>query len=165
MTGSARGRTSPERCWFPGRTPTLLTDDKAPFDTEAGEFMFGTRFTQSGTPFDAEMHDATYDEVAIFERVLSDAEIRNLALSSGTPSRAVTVEPVGSGSGSVTGPGIDCPGDCTEPYPYGSPVTLNASGIDGSTFAGWSGHCSGTDSCELTIDADRAVSASFTAAR
>jgi hypothetical protein len=78
------------------------------------------------------------------------------------PPKSLTIQLGGSGAGSVTGPGIDCPGDCSQTYPHGTPVTLTASGIDGSTFAGWGGECSGTDGCQVTMDADRTVSASFT---
>jgi large repetitive protein len=50
---------------------------------QAGPFMMGTRYQGDGTPYSLEMDDATYDDVAVFERILGDAEIRNLALASG----------------------------------------------------------------------------------
>jgi uncharacterized protein (DUF2147 family) len=77
--------------------------------------------------------------------------------------RTLTVTLGGSGTGSVTGPGISCPGDCTETFPDGASVTLNATPTGGSSFAGWGGACLGKDSCQLTMDADKAVSADFTA--
>jgi hypothetical protein len=77
--------------------------------------------------------------------------------------RTLTMAIGGSGTGTVTGPGINCPGDCTETYVEGTSVTLNASAALGSTFAGFSGACSGTGSCPLTIDADKSVSATFNA--
>lgn len=72
---------------------------------------------------------------------------------------AVSVSPVGGGS--VTGPGIGCPGDCTETYPLGTVVTLSASPADGFYFKGWSGACSGRGTCVLTMDADKGVIANF----
>ena len=78
------------------------------------------------------------------------------------------VDVTGDGSGTVTGPGIDCTGsssssdDCTETYVKGETVTLSAapSGA-GDAFGGWDRDCGGTGSCVLTMDADRSVGARF----
>jgi hypothetical protein len=67
----------------------------------------------------------------------------------------------GSGTGSVTGPGISCPGDCTETYTDGTQVTLQAAPSGSSIFGGWSGACSGSGSCQLTMDADKSAGATF----
>src|SRR2546423_11739795 len=40
-------------------------------------------------------------------------------------------------------------------------VTLAAAADAGSSFAGWSGLCSGTGGCTVTMDADKAVTATF----
>jgi hypothetical protein len=61
----------------------------------------------------------------------------------------------------VTGPGISCPGDCSQVYADGTSVTLSASFAGGSSFGGWSGACSGTGACQLTMSADKAVGAAF----
>ena len=74
--------------------------------------------------------------------------------------RTLTVTPP-TGSGGITGTGISCPGDCTQTYADGTAATLSADPPAGSTFAGWSGSCSGSGSCQLTMNADKAVSASF----
>ena len=65
---------------------------------------------------------------------------------------AFTVAPAGNGSGTVTGnpPGIDCPSSCMAFFTPGTAVTLTAAAAAGSTFAGWSGPCSGTGVCNLT---------------
>ncbi len=68
----------------------------------------------------------------------------------------------GDGSGTVTGPGITCPGDCDETYDYGTVVTLTASANTGSTFTGWSGDCTGTADCVVTMDQAQNVTATFT---
>jgi hypothetical protein len=76
----------------------------------------------------------------------------------------LTVSVAGTGSGAVTGTGISCPGTCSHSYPSGKSVTLTATPAAGSAFAGWSGAgCSGTGSCEVTMSADQAVTATFTA--
>ena len=72
--------------------------------------------------------------------------------------------PTGTGTGTITGPGINCPGDCTESYADGTAVSLSASPTGGSSFAGWSGDCTGTGACNLTMNANKGVSGSFTAA-
>ena len=43
-------------------------------------------------------------------------------------------------------------------------MTLSQSAGAGSTFAGWSGACSGTGGCTVTMDQARSVTATFTAA-
>ena len=78
-----------------------------------------------------------------------------------TTTRILTVAKAGSGSGTVTGPGISCGSDCSEPYADGTSVTLTATRAANSTFAGWSGACSGTGSCVVTMSADTFVTATF----
>jgi hypothetical protein len=78
----------------------------------------------------------------------------------------LTVMKEGSGGGTVTSDpvGINCGGDCTEPYTAGTPVTLTASPNTTSSFAGWSGGgCSGTASCTVTMNASQSVTATFNA--
>lgn len=77
--------------------------------------------------------------------------------------RTVTVGLSGSGAGRVTGPGIDCPGDCSQQLFDSEQVELNAQASAGSLFAGWSGDCAGASKCELTTTADRTVDAAFEA--
>ena len=77
----------------------------------------------------------------------------------------LTVTRTGNGLGTVTGTGIDCPGDCTEIVNAGTAVTLDASTAagSGSSFTGWTGGgCSGTGTCTVTITAATSVSAAFT---
>lgn len=68
----------------------------------------------------------------------------------------------GDGSGTITATGINCPGTCSNDYPYGTTVVLQASPAPGSTFAGWSGACTGTGGCQLVLSAARSVTATFT---
>jgi Tol biopolymer transport system component len=73
------------------------------------------------------------------------------------------VAKMGSGSGTVSSSaGIDCGGDCWELYEPGTQVTLSAVPATGSSFAGWSDGCSGTQAtCVLTMDASKRVTAAF----
>lgn len=68
------------------------------------------------------------------------------------------------GGGVVTGPGINCPGDCTELYDPGTPVTLTVTpDYDHFIFLHWEGCDSVSDlTCFLTIgDGIRQVKADF----
>jgi hypothetical protein len=73
----------------------------------------------------------------------------------------LTVTIAGSGSGSVTGDGISCPGTCSADYASGTALTLTPAPANGSTFDGWSGACSGTGPCDLTMNADQSATAMF----
>ncbi len=90
-----------------------------------------------------------------------------LAASSVTQTVAthsLTVALAGSGSGSVSGGGISCPGSCSRSFPGGTVVTLTASPGSGSTFTGWSGGgCAGTGTCTVTLSSDQSVTATFAA--
>ncbi|MBI5635246.1 MAG: SBBP repeat-containing protein, partial [Nitrospirae bacterium] len=69
------------------------------------------------------------------------------------------------GSGTVRSQvsGIDCGGDCTETYPMGSVVTLQAVPDTGSYFNGWTNGCVSLSlTCMVTMDAAKTVSADFT---
>jgi uncharacterized repeat protein (TIGR02543 family) len=74
------------------------------------------------------------------------------------------VSKTGTGSGTVTSnpTGISCGLDCSEAYVYNTSVTLSASAGTGSTFSGWSGACTGTGTCQVTMNADKSVTANFT---
>ncbi|CAK0781577.1 RCC1 repeat-containing protein [Gammaproteobacteria bacterium] len=67
-----------------------------------------------------------------------------------------------SGKGSITAQaGITCGSDCSEVYPQGTQVTLTAIPSGGQIFTGWSGACSGSGNCMVTMTGDQTVTASF----
>ncbi|MCB0037717.1 MAG: hypothetical protein KDE51_26980, partial [Anaerolineales bacterium] len=75
----------------------------------------------------------------------------------------LTVNTAGTGTGSVTSQpaGIDCGGHCTAEYDHNMLVVLTATPQTGSSFTGWSGACSGTESCVVTMDQAQSVTAHF----
>jgi hypothetical protein len=79
--------------------------------------------------------------------------------------RELVVTVTGTGAGTVTGSGIDCPGRCSLGFAPDVEVTLTAAATGDSNFTGWGGACARTSgsACTLTMDASKAVSAQFTA--
>jgi hypothetical protein len=84
------------------------------------------------------------------------------------PSLTVTLGGNTSGSGTVTSnpPGINCQfpqgGGCQAYFPKGTSVQLTAAAGSGSVFGGWTGGCSGTGACTVTINSDQNIGGSFT---
>ena len=81
------------------------------------------------------------------------------------PTYPLSVTLAGGGSGSVgSNPaGISCGAWCAFDFDSGSLVTLTATPGATSTFAGWSGACSGTGACVVTMSAAQSVTATFDA--
>ncbi|HEV8603494.1 MAG TPA: PASTA domain-containing protein [Gaiellaceae bacterium] len=79
---------------------------------------------------------------------------------------SLSVAKEGNGSGTVKSalwPLIDCGAACSAPYSRGTLVTLGAEPEGDSSFAGWGGACSGTQTCVVSIDGAKTVSARFDA--
>lgn len=81
----------------------------------------------------------------------------------GTVPVSLSVTKAGTGGGTVLSSpaGINCGGTCVASFPTGSTVTLTASPASGSTFAGWSGGCTGTGACTVAMSSARSVAATF----
>ncbi len=77
--------------------------------------------------------------------------------------KLLTVNKSGAGGGTVISnpAGINCGTDCSESLPNGSIVTLMATSRGDSTFAGWSGACTGKKLCVVIMDAAKTVTARF----
>lgn len=75
----------------------------------------------------------------------------------------LAVSKSGSGSGAVnsTPAGVACGSTCSSAFSAGTLVALSATPSAGSTFAGWSGACSGTGGCQVTMNAAKSVGAAF----
>lgn len=76
-----------------------------------------------------------------------------------------TISKAGNGQGTVTANtgAINCGSTCQDNYQIGTQVTLTATPATGSVFAGWSGACTGTGVCTLTINANAIITATFSA--
>jgi hypothetical protein len=77
--------------------------------------------------------------------------------------RTLTVTKAGTGQGTVKGKvaGINCGQVCSAQIPATKKVSLSAKAAAGSTFAGWSGACSGTKACKVAMSEARKVTATF----
>jgi alpha-tubulin suppressor-like RCC1 family protein len=75
------------------------------------------------------------------------------------PSHELRVELAGDGAGSVGGRGIVCPSVCAQRYPEAQVEALRAS--PAAAFAGFSGACTGTGACQVKMNGDQTVTATF----
>lgn len=78
-------------------------------------------------------------------------------------SYALTVSKSGTGTGTVTSSpaGISCGASCSAIYAGSTVVGLTASPTAGASFTGWTGACTGTGACSVTMDAAKSVTAQF----
>ncbi len=102
----------------------------------------------------------------------SSAAIAGTTIVLGAPNRSsggsaylyndtLTVNESGSGSVNSTDGQISCPSTCSAGYLPGASVTLTATPAAGYSFTGWSGGCSGTGPCTVTVNGTVAMSAGF----
>jgi hypothetical protein len=96
--------------------------------------------------------------------VVTMDQARSVTANFEVGSFVLTVAKDGDGVGTVTSSpaGIDCGSDCSESYTFNTVVTLTATAGERSIFSGWSGDCSGTGTCMVTMDQARSVTATFT---
>ena len=89
------------------------------------------------------------------------------ALSGPSPTQnyQLSVTPPASGTGNVTSTphGIDCPTTCSATFPQSTQVKLSAVPANHYFFDGWSGACSGTTTCTVSMTGTEKVSAAFDA--
>ena len=76
----------------------------------------------------------------------------------------LSVTRAGTGTGTVSSApaGISYGATCSAQFAQGTSVTLSATPDSGFTFSGWSGACSGTGACAVTLSANASVTATFT---
>lgn len=71
----------------------------------------------------------------------------------------------GTGSGSFKCDSGSGPGPCAEKYKEGKVVKVIPVANEGSEFVEWTGDCSGSGSCEVTMNAEHSVGAVFNTAK
>lgn len=84
------------------------------------------------------------------------------ATVTGTSLLDVTLAGTGSGSVSSSPAGISCGSTCDASFATNTSVTLSATAGAGSTFTSWSGACTGSSTCNVTMNGAQDVTATFT---
>lgn len=78
------------------------------------------------------------------------------------PQQKLTISLAGAGAGTVGGaPGLLCPSSCGATFPQAQIENLRAEPSQGTGFAGFSGPCTGTGPCQITMSQDQSVTATF----
>ena len=77
------------------------------------------------------------------------------------PAETLSVSINGNGSVFSTPPGINCGTTCTAGFAQGSQVSLTPEPTGGWLFGGWSGACSGSGNCTVTMNSAQSVNANF----
>jgi hypothetical protein len=91
-------------------------------------------------------------------------EVKASLISTSTPKFKLTVEKIGTGTGTITSStsGINCGVDCEEMDPEGTVVTLSQTPSSNSNFKGWTGCQSEFEGkCSVTMSAAKEVKAKF----
>jgi len=81
-----------------------------------------------------------------------------------TAAYSLTVSLSGTGTGTITSTpaGINCTtGTCSASFTQGTQVSLSEIAGSGDIFTGWSGACTGTGTCSVTLSAASSVTAGF----
>jgi len=129
-------------------------------DTETHALLNGSPAIDAGNPAYPVLAD-DYDQRGMgFARVVN-GRLDIGAYEAGTYMLTAAVDGTGDGTVTSSPAGIDCGDDCTFVFDEGTVVTLTAVSSPNSTFAGWSGDCSGTDVCVVTMTAAQNVMATF----
>ena len=146
VKSSPSGITCPSTCSanFNSGTVVTLTETAA-----AGSTFAGWSGACTGTGTCSVTMNAAESVTATF-----NTSVTTFAL-------AVTLAGTGTGTVKSSPSGITCPSTCSANFNSGTVVTLTETAAAGSTFAGWSGACSGTGACSVTMSAAKAVTATF----
>ncbi len=106
-----------------------------------------------------------YFAVTAYDAMRNESSLSNeviKATAAGAQQYTLAVVKAGSGTGTVTGTGINCGTDCSELFTGGTAVTLSARALANSSFGGWSGGlCTGTGACVVTVNGGTTVTATF----
>ena len=137
-----------------GRPPTIGLEFSSACTVSGnvvtGTDGFGTCYLRASLP-----GDALYAPGEAFAQIPVTA-------NAGT--QAVIVYTMGGGTGTIMSnpDGLACvSGTCAGNFPNGSTVTVTAVPAQGSRFDGWTGACTGTGDCALTMDAAKTATAHF----
>jgi hypothetical protein len=115
----------------------------------------------SGTPTSGGVFNFTVEVTDADGLSVSGDYVLTVAGEVVVPQYMLTVQKLGTGSGTVAGNGINCGAVCDAALNGGTAVTLTATPAAGSKFTGWSGACAGTGTCIVTVNTETSVTATF----
>jgi hypothetical protein len=161
--GSTNTANDPADLFDPGgsSSPWELASGSAAIDAgQPGAVPAGL----SNTDFDLDPRRVPGRAATCPDGVRDQGAYEARAVSCAPPTQTLTVSTAGTGSGTVTGPGINCGAgntDCSETFAPGATLELNATAADGSEFQGFSGGGCSASPCTVTLDSNKSVAASF----
>lgn len=139
------------------------------YTLESGSLPDGITLNADGTLSGTPTTVGTFSGV-VKATSTAKTQSQNFSIQVAEPSTySLSVTLTGAGGGTVTSnpqstesAGISCTsGKCTALFTAGSTVELLPTANDISTFGSWSGDCSGNESCIVTMDGQKSVTASF----
>ena len=136
---------------FEGGSTVVLSAQAGPHSTASWSSCPGGAVSGNGSG----LATCTFSSLDGDKNALLSFDLENYEVS-------VSVLPPGGGTVTSDPPGIDCPENCTAPYPYGTEVSLKALPSAGYVFLGWEG-CDGAteDQCSVTVTGPKGVTARF----
>jgi Divergent InlB B-repeat domain len=143
---------------FPGPLHACSNDPAHPCDSDTDLMYPILRH-----PLAEEVLDFGHDDYYAHSGSWFDVQDSEWLAHVSSPQWPLAVSISGSGAGTVASdlPGIACPGACAIPWDDASVVTLTEEPGPNTRFVGWAGACTGTDACEMTMDAAKTVEARF----
>ena len=150
------------------RTQDLEAKAGADYLSQSGTVIFEPGQTERTIQIQL-MGDTIEEPDESFLVVLTDAGDASIATPNGAAwirdddsYHLLTVAKGGTGTGTVQGATvIHCGSSCTAPYKRWTEVSLYAFPDPGSVLDHWGGACSGTQSCTVTLDSPKTVTAYF----
>jgi hypothetical protein len=144
--------------------PLTATGAASPTTLVAGPDAFGFTFvgTLTGATWSGIWTNSSLN-LPVAARTGTFSVILFISKDTSNASYPVTISRSGTGSGTVTSSpaAIACGSVCSALVPSGVTGSLIVTPDAGSTFTGWSGDCTGTGACTLTINGAKNVTASF----
>ena len=144
-----QGCTAVNITFQPGNLVFAINDTQGSILIPAGQYVVSAVVICNGTPFPSDKPDPIVNVPAGLQQV-------QVSFVFGGVNVILTVR-VANGV-RVTGPGIDCPGDCTESVFAGTTVPLKATPSN-AQFSG--GGCNSTGACDVLLNQDKTVFATL----